>query len=78
MYFHLRTPQQDSICLRSESRSGSVVAENLLEEAAAVSAEKLTMVKRRLKHALHAMEPAGSIPAIHKADQVISNCQLSR
>ena len=32
--------------------------------------EKLTMVKRRLKHALHAMEPAGSIPAIHKADQV--------
>lgn len=47
-----------------------MVAENLLEEAAAVSAEKLSMVKRRLKHALHAMEPAGSIPAIHKADRV--------
>ena len=47
-----------------------MAAENLLEEAAAVSAEKITMVKRRLKHALHAMEPAGSIPAIHKADQV--------
>ena len=63
-------PQHESIHKRSESRAGSVLAENFLEEAAAVSAEKLTIVKRRLKHALHAMDPAGSIPAIHKADKV--------
>ena len=70
-------PQHESIHKRSESRAGSVLAENFLEEAAAVSAEKLTLVKRRLKHALHAMDPAGSIPAIHKADKVRTYSNLN-